>query len=70
MKNLIIGFALVACFAACKSSHNTSVTDPNGANMPKAECKGSCEGMKECSGQKAECTGQKAECCKDKKPQG
>ncbi|MBK7876920.1 MAG: hypothetical protein IPJ77_14435 [Planctomycetes bacterium] len=70
MKNLILGLALVACVAACKSSSNASVTDPSGANMPKAECKSSCEGMKECSGaQKAECSGAKAECCKEK-PQG
>lgn len=67
MKQLILGLALVACVVACKSSSNTSVTDPANANMPKAEC----EGMKECSGAaKTECSGQKSECCNKAKPQG
>ena len=71
MKQLILGIALVACVVACKSSSNASVTDPNNANMPKSECKASCEGMKECSGAaKTECSGQKSECCNKAKPQG
>jgi len=65
MKNLILCVALAACAMGCKSNSNSAVTDPNGANMPKAECKGSCEGMKgSCEGQ------QKASCCEAKKPQG
>ena len=67
MKNLILGFALVACVAACKSSSSAEVTDPKNPNMPKAEC----EGMKECSGEaKAECSAEKKACCPSQKPQG
>jgi hypothetical protein len=70
MKQLLLGAALIACAVACKSSTNTSVTDPHSANMPNKECS-ACPGTKgECSG-KTECTGQKADCCdKAKKPQG
>jgi hypothetical protein len=73
MKQMILGLALVACAVACKNTSNKAVSDPNSANMPKAEC-----GMKsECSGKaaadcsaKAECAGQKAACCAKDKPQG
>lgn len=66
MKQLILGVALVACVAACKSSQNSSVTDPNSANMPKKECTGGACGEKA----KMECSGQKADCCNKEKPQG
>lgn len=71
MKQMILGLALVACAVACKSSSNTSVTDPNSANMPKAECnmKSECGAKADCS-MKAECSGQKAACCAKDKPQG
>jgi hypothetical protein len=63
MKNLVLCAALVACALGCKSNSNKAVSDPNGANMPKAECnKGACQGA--CDGQ------QKASCCEGKKPQG
>jgi hypothetical protein len=71
MKNVFLGAVLIAFAFGCKSNSNQSVTDPKGANMPKAECnKGACEGMKDgkgCEGMKAE--GQKPSCC-EKKPQG
>jgi hypothetical protein len=71
MKQIILGVALVACFAACKSSQNTSVSDPNSANMPKKECTGGACPAGECSGKaKAECSGAKADCCSKEKPQG
>jgi hypothetical protein len=68
MKNLVLCAALVACALGCKSNSNQSVTDPNSANMPKAECnaKAGC-----CDGAKGACEGQeKASCCEGKKPQG
>lgn len=66
MKNLLLAATLIAFSFGCKSNSNQAVTDPNGANMPKAECnKGGCEGMK------AGCEGQaKPSCCEQKKPQG
>lgn len=72
MKNLIVAFALVACFAACKSE-KTSVADPS---APKAECTSPCEGMKAggCEAKQAagQCEGTKAKsgCCAEQKPQG
>ncbi len=69
MKNVILGVALIAFSFGCKSNSNSSVSDPNGANMPKAECNKGCEGMKaKCDGQ--QCPSQKASCCEQKKPQG
>jgi len=65
MKNLLLCAALLAFSFGCKSNSNQAVTDPNGANMPKAECnKGGCEGMK------GACEGQHSSCCEQKKPQG
>jgi len=69
MKNLLLGATLIACAFGCKSNANQAVTDPNSANMPKAECNTeakSCEGMKACEGGAAE----KKACCEAKKPQG
>lgn len=71
MKHLILGVALVACgLVSCKSSQNTSVSDPNSANMPKAECN-ACPGKAAagCADKAASC-GEKTECGKEKKPQG
>jgi len=78
MKNLVFAIALVGLVAACKSTSNTSVTDPSGANMPKAGCcseksaegcsaekKAACEGMKAGS-----CEGAKAATGPASKPQG
>lgn len=67
MKNLlIVGCALVG-FVACRTE-KTSVSDPSGANMPKADC---CEGKSDAAKadckdgmKKTECQGMKA------KPQG
>ena len=59
MKNVILGFALIACTFACKTEKNAAIADPSNANMPaKAEC---CEkGKGDCSdAQKAECSTQK-----------
>jgi hypothetical protein len=86
MKNLVFALALVGLVAACKSTSNTSVTDPSGANMPKAGCcekaaegcsaekKAACEGKKAgaCDGAKASggCEGAKAAGCQAAKPQG
>lgn len=74
MKQLILGVALVACVAACKSSQNTSVADPNPASMPKKECSaGPCseKAKMECGEAKMECsTEKKASCCPSQKPQG
>lgn len=70
MKHLILGVALVACgLVACKSSQNTSVTDPNSANMPKAECGAEKAG---CAEKAAACGAEKMKsgCCAEKKPQG
>jgi hypothetical protein len=66
MKNLLLCAVLLAFSFGCKSNSNQAVTDPNGANMPKAECnKGGCEGMK------GACEGQEhSSCCEQKKPQG
>ena len=68
MKNLLLGATLIACALGCKSNSNQAVTDPNSANMPKAECSKdgkSCEGMKACEG------AEKPACCEaSKKPQG
>ena len=64
MKNAILGLALVGLALGCRSDKNTSVSDPSGASMPKAECNmKSKEGCTEA--QKAECQGMKMkECCK------
>ena len=70
MKNLIVAFALVASFAACKSE-KTSVVDPS---APKAECstgcdmeKSSCEAKSSCEEKQAagQCpaTQAKSSCC-------
>jgi hypothetical protein len=69
MKNLLLGATLIACALGCKSNSNQAVTDPNSANMPKAECtKGACDGSK-CEGMKTD--GAKPACCEaSKKPQG
>lgn len=71
MKTLVLGAALIAFSFGCKSNSNTSVSDPSGANMPKAECNKPCEGMPKADCQKA-CEGMKAKsaCCSEKKPQG
>ena len=71
MKNLLLCATLIAFSFGCKSNSNQAVTDPNGANMPKAECtKGSCSGDK--AGCEKACEGQqKSSCCEQaKKPQG
>lgn len=76
MKNLIVAFALVASFAACKSE-KTSVVDPS---APKAECstgcdmeKSSCEAKSSCEEKQAAgtcpATQAKSSCCAEK-PQG
>jgi len=66
LKNLLLCATLLAFSFGCKSNSNQAVTDPNGANMPKAECnKGGCEGAKAGS-----CEGQQKACCEEKKPQG
>lgn len=66
MKNMIFALALVGLAFGCKSNENTAVSDPAGANMPKAECgMSSKEG---CSDEaKAECaTKKKSSCCASK----
>jgi hypothetical protein len=70
MKNLLLCATLIAFSFGCKSNSNQAVTDPNGANMPKTECKGACEGAK--AGCEKACEGQqKPACCEQaKKPQG
>ena len=67
MKKLIVACALVS-LVACQTEKK-AVSDPSGANMPKAGC---CEGMKaNCDASKAECQGKTPDCCKEKaKPQG
>lgn len=72
MKQMILGVALVACcLFSCKSSEHAAVSDPNSANMPKAECSG-CPGKAaaSCSGEKAGACSDKAAACCEKKPQG
>lgn len=66
MKNLVFAIALVGLVAACKSTNKTSVSDPAGANMPKAGC---CSESKEaCSPEKkAACEGMKASGCEASK---
>jgi len=70
MKNLLLCATLIAFSFGCKSNSNQAVTDPHGANMPKTECKGACEGEK--AGCEKACEGQqKPACCEQaKKPQG
>ncbi len=51
MKNLILGVALVAAFAACKSQTNASTGD---ASQPNAGCESAC------STEKAGCCTEKA----------
>jgi hypothetical protein len=70
MKQTILGVALLACcLFSCKSSQNAAVSDPNSANMPKAEC-GAGKADAGCADKAAASCGEKAasSCCK--KPQG
>jgi len=63
MKNIILGVALVAAFAACKNTTNTSTGD---ASAPKADCCSS-EKAASCSSEKAASCEAKTECSGEQK---
>lgn len=75
MKNMIVAFALVACFAACKSD-KASVSD---TSAPKAECTAPCGDASKMNCEDKQAAGQcpatqaakaASGCCSEKKPQG